>query len=211
MVAVAVAVVAVVAVAVAGDFSRSGAASSGSFGAEVVRPARASYSRSGAASSGSLQGALVAGSQHARQVASRQVRRVGRRRRRVASPRLNQCRRRVPAIRPPASPRPADHFDPESGRPASPRLPATGNPPVIPSKIANREDWQDYGTNAREDRQDYGSNAREDWQEYGEDYHGGYGGRYYGGFCYPTGGVAAGMVIGATLTAAAFSAQQVVV
>ena len=83
---------------------------------------------------------------------------------------------------------------------------------------ANREDWQNYGkekqdsrqqaaSNRQEDRQDYGKNSREDWQEYGDDRYGGYGGRYYGG-SYPTGGVAAGMVIGATLTAAAFNAQK---
>jgi hypothetical protein len=85
---------------------------------------------------------------------------------------------------------------------------------------ANREDWQNYGkekqqsrqqaaSDRQEDRQNYGKNAREDWQEYGEDYHGGYRGRYYGGSsAYPTGGVAAGMVIGATMTAAAFNAQK---
>jgi hypothetical protein len=74
----------------------------------------------------------------------------------------------------------------------------------------NREDWQQYGTERQESRQEYGNNAREDWQEYGEDYHGGYyHGGYYGGYpAYPTGGVAAGMVIGATMTAAAFNAQK---
>jgi hypothetical protein len=88
------------------------------------------------------------------------------------------------------------------------------------SQSANREDWQaqgtqkqedrqDYGTQKQEDRQDYGKNAREDWQEYGEGYHGGYRGEYYSGSsAYPTGGVAAGMVIGATMTAAAFNAQK---
>jgi hypothetical protein len=45
---------------------------------------------------------------------------------------------------------------------------------------------------------------REDWQDYADDHY--YGRGYYPG--YPTGRVAAGMAVGATMTAAAFNAQK---
>lgn len=74
----------------------------------------------------------------------------------------------------------------------------------------NREDWQSHANQDREDRQGYRSNAREDWQDYGEPSGGYYGGYYrgYGYPAYPGGGVAAGMAIGSTMTAASFNAQK---
>ena len=75
---------------------------------------------------------------------------------------------------------------------------------------ANREDWQSHANQDREDRQDYRTNTREDWQDYDES-HGGYYGGYYRGYgypAYPAGGVAAGMAIGSTMTAAAFNQQK---
>lgn len=73
---------------------------------------------------------------------------------------------------------------------------------------ANREDWQSQANQGREDQQSYRSEAREDWQDCGDD-HGRYYGGYYGGYpAYPVGGVAAGMAVGSTMTAAAFNAQK---
>jgi hypothetical protein len=76
---------------------------------------------------------------------------------------------------------------------------------------ANREDWQSHANQDREDRQGYRSDAREDWQDYGESGGGYYYGGYYRGYgypAYPTGGVAAGMAIGSTMTAASFNKQK---
>ncbi|MGE0684052.1 MAG: hypothetical protein AB7P69_24490, partial [Candidatus Binatia bacterium] len=75
---------------------------------------------------------------------------------------------------------------------------------------ANREDWQSHANQDREDRQNYRTETREDWQDYDES-HGGYYGGYYRGYgypAYPAGGVAAGMAIGSTMTAAAFNQQK---
>ncbi|MGE0827237.1 MAG: hypothetical protein AB7G75_29930 [Candidatus Binatia bacterium] len=83
------------------------------------------------------------------------------------------------------------------------------------SDTANREDWQSHANQDREDRQGYRTETREDWQDYGEprrDYWengGSYYGGYYGGYpAYPAGGVATGVAIGSTMTAAAFNAQK---
>lgn len=79
-------------------------------------------------------------------------------------------------------------------------------------EAANREDRQAHANAAREDRQSYRTEAREDWQEYGEprrEYWENGGSYYYGGYpAYPAGGIVAGMMIGSTLTAAAFNAQK---
>lgn len=160
-------------------FSRSGAASSGSFGGSRSHSTE-SFSRSGAASSGSWQ-TTRSQMQPSRQGSASQMQ---------AASTQNQQNRQASA----------------SERQSSRQT----------QQDQNREDWQQHQTNRQEDRQSYGQQRQEDRQEYGDDwaeehYHGGYygGGRYYNSYpTYPAGGVAAGIVIGSTLTAAAFSAQK---
>ncbi len=68
----------------------------------------------------------------------------------------------------------------------------------------DRQDWKD---SSREDRQDYGQDRQSDRQEYAEGYH---NNEWYGGHRHyenweSGGAFVAGLVIGATLSAAAFS------
>jgi len=76
-------------------------------------------------------------------------------------------------------------------------------------KDQNREDWQDYGQNRQEDRQDYGQARQEDRQDYANRYNNRYYDGWYGYNHYENwnngAAFATGLVIGATLSAAAFS------
>lgn len=79
-------------------------------------------------------------------------------------------------------------------------------------KDQNREDWQDYGRNGQEDRQDFMYNRQEDRQDYANRYSNQrwyYDDDWYGHHHYDYWGsgaaFATGLVIGATLSAAAFN------
>jgi len=74
-------------------------------------------------------------------------------------------------------------------------------------KDSSREDRQDYGKEKQSSRQEYGDQARGERQEYAEGYH---NNEWYGGHRHyenweSGGAFVAGLVVGATLSAAAFS------
>ena len=74
-------------------------------------------------------------------------------------------------------------------------------------KDSSREDRQDYGKDMQSNRQDYGDNVRDDRKEYYDDHsYRYYGSGYHHYESWGSGGAfVAGLVIGATLSAAAFS------
>ena len=98
--------------------------------------------------------------------------------------------------------------------------PGEGNRPDRGDNTENREDWQNWADERQDDRQKFTNNAMEDRQDFYEEN----GGAYYygGGWGYGHGHymvidddsdndwavLVAGLVVGSTLTAAAFSSMQ---
>jgi hypothetical protein len=175
-----------------GGLSRSGAASSGTFGG--ARSGGGNVSSSGVASSGTWQANRAdmqasRQSQQASSQASRQQQQASRQQQQASSQASRQSQQQ----------------EMQSSRQSSAQeLQSTRSQ----EKAASREDWQSHGTQRQEDRQSYGEDARRQRQDYADDYLDDYHRHSYGS--YPVGAglaVVGAVAVGTAITASAFQAM----